>query len=171
MRNPPRRSINIGKTQAPWNLLDSVVGRCVNRVHTIVYEYEGNLGPDFDSLQLEFEGCVPILLGGAGDGESLTVEYGPWKDPFLGREEENADYLETHGRSRLLELTGWGEFELIKKEPLLTVCRLELESGKTCGVQLVFGRQHLNYFNWGDESVVVWGRHSPLLERAGLTVV
>jgi len=145
--------------------LRSYVGRRITKIERLGYEFRGSQDIDNGDLQVWFNGDV-LRFGVCSDGESLRVEEQPWKDPFAAPlSEENERYVETHGRSVLVDVSAEPGFDALIGQPLQEVLPLVNEFGKLIGVSLHVGPTVVDVHVEFDDLHLTWGDTGPTWRR------
>lgn len=146
--------------KADPNFLVAVIsrryGQRVSRIERTFYEFDGELEEDDGQVQFLFDSSV-LRFGGSGDGELITVSEEAWQDPFEGQmTPENAEFVRSHGRWRLVDVSQRPKYRSVIGKPLLRALPLVNRFGGTTGVQLVAGEVTMTIFVDGDEIHVSW---------------
>jgi hypothetical protein len=81
-------------------VLASAVGRVIVRINRIFYVFQGVTNKAVGAVDLEFQDGSRIVVDSGSDGESISVQPGPWVDPFLEGDisQENRDYIAKSGK-------------------------------------------------------------------------
>jgi hypothetical protein len=140
-------------------LADRYSGAVLRKVSRLFYLFEGSLDRSDGELQLEFVDGRVLFLTGDSTGELVQARSDSWRDSFAEPLSlENEDYLESHGRAVMTDVSGDAEFRSIIGRALQSVYPLTNKFGRTIGMQLGFEKCLLNFFVSGDECLVTWGR-------------
>lgn len=137
-------------------VLSARAGKVV-RVERTFYDFKGVIDETQGDIQIQFsDGCARFRS--ARGGEVLEVEESPWSDPFAEPlTDENELFVASHGKWRLIDVSGRAHYRDLIGESLSNVRILANRSGRPCGVKLAFGAAVMNVFVDGDEVCVSWG--------------
>jgi hypothetical protein len=139
-------------------LVNAILNKIVIKIELVVYEYKGQIDEDDYQLQLTFEDNKILFLTGASDGESLRIDFEPWKNIWEGEQpKENIEFIKNYGKHILLDVSNDRRFMGFIDKRINHVRKIMVE-GILCGVQLEFGRSWINFINEGDEGKIFFGR-------------
>ncbi|MFO0553687.1 MAG: hypothetical protein U0271_35215 [Polyangiaceae bacterium] len=137
-------------------MVAEMVGRTVNGIGRILYEYRGEVDRADGALELRLDDQI-VLLDSAAGGECLRVRTGAWRDPFAEPlAPENQRFVERHGR--------WVRIDCYKEEPyadfvgsqVAEASLLKNEWGHVAGIRFAVHSRCLWFVVEGDECHVYW---------------
>ncbi|MEP6862911.1 MAG: hypothetical protein ABJE66_19950 [Deltaproteobacteria bacterium] len=138
----------------------SIVGLGASRIERVVYDFHGSLDECADVQWWFGEDLVRLYVG--IDVSSISMSAMPWEDAFKGRESENAEYLDSHGRFRLVDVSARANYRDMIGNPIRYVWPLSDKYGHYIGVRLECIDVAANVYLVEDELKITWGDDVPL---------
>lgn len=102
--------------------LERFEGRRISRIRRAFFEYKGQVEIAAGLLELTFDDDEVVVFDGAGNGQSLRVEAGPWLDPFdRPLSSENEEWIAQHGKLTAFDVSGEEPFDRLIGADVLRV--------------------------------------------------
>jgi len=141
-----------------YRILDERVGDTLFRIERVLYSADGVVEEEDGEVQLRFRTGGIVRLGRFEDGETLSIATSAWTDPFAGAlSPENEEFVRTHGKWGLFDVSSDGAFATVIGKPLRAVKWVRSDRSKIVGVQLDFAATVFNVYVDADEVNVSWG--------------
>lgn len=140
------------------SILKNATGRTIEKISPVKFFFRGKVDSDDTPLQIQLKDDEVLFFDAGGDGESLKVKVDAWVDPFTTPiSEENQEYLESHGKWEIVDVSGDDFFGKIIGEKITEIEPVYGHAGKLVGATLILPTARLNIVVEWDELRVRWG--------------
>lgn len=130
-----------------------VVDSRLTGIRRVFHVLGGEIDRSEGGVELRFSSGHTIYGEAGPDGDSLSIRYEPWADPFEGRmTPENAAYVAEVGKAEAIDVSGEQPFRDLVGGEVTDVCSIVNASGKQIGVVFVVAGEMLTVWVNSDET-------------------